>query len=210
CAAQRLTTPFITRSEKFVEDMRDYGHTYAFVPGDHEDLAADNRVIAGPSDSSKSTSRTKDSTSHAVRVEPTTSAEVEKVLPPQATVSLPIKDNSLAWIETKHVETRDFDLGTIQQAVYKSCFGEQSTKWDDISLGYVADCVRITHTFIMALLDSTCHETRVRDGLKAILLPRITEAYLKAVDTAERLLDAIHSETPWSPFLNFSNSLKKR
>lgn len=125
-------------------------------------------------------------------------------------VTEPIKENILEWIKKIHRESRGLELGTFQQSILPNSLKLQTAKWEDIALGYIGDIISIAHSFTTTLLDAICPDSRVREGLKSELLPKLIEKYLNAMEHTRLVLLIERNEPPLTQNHYFAANLDKR
>ena len=58
---------------------------------------------------------------------------------------------------------------------------KQSSKWENLALGFTSDCIVLVHSYIRDLLEGICEDNRVRYGLLSVLMDTLTERYRQAL-----------------------------
>ena len=135
--------------------------------------------------------------------------DVEDLLPETSKVAEPERRNILEWLANIHREARGFEIGTINPSLLATSMKEQSHKWQNLALGYVADVIVLTHTFIVDLLHEVCPATRVYDGIKSLLMDELASKYKRAIDHTSFLLDVELNGTPSTLNHYFNDTLQK-
>lgn len=65
------------------------------------------------------------------------------------------------WLKEVYRGARGFELGTLNSSLLEVTMKRQSRKWKSLALGYIADIVTLTHTFVIDLLRVVCPIERV-------------------------------------------------
>lgn len=92
------------------------------------------------------------------------------------------------WVEKEYKSARGFELGTIGTSLLQGMWKKQSSKWENLALGFTSDCIVLVHSYIRDLLKEICEDTRVRSGLLSVLMDMLTERYKRAIDQTHFLL----------------------
>jgi hypothetical protein len=87
---------------------------------------------------------------------------------------------------------------------------KQSSKWEDISMGFVSDAIVLVHRFITSALVSICGDRNVRDALAGKLSDELTRRYQNAITCAGFLLKVERSNTPMTMNHYFNDNLQRR
>jgi hypothetical protein len=87
---------------------------------------------------------------------------------------------------------------------------KQSSKWGDVSMGFVSDVIVLVHRFITSALQSICDDLSVRDALAAKLTDELTRRYQNAMACAEFLLKVERSDRPMTMNHYFNDNLQRR
>lgn len=93
------------------------------------------------------------------------------------------------WLEDVYKTSRGFELGTWNASLMNIVWRKQSSKWEDLALGYTSDVVAITHVYIRDLLRDICVDDRVRAGIMSAVMDQLTERYKRAIDQTQFLLE---------------------
>ena len=135
--------------------------------------------------------------------------DVEEFLPEASRVSEPHRDEIFSWLQDIYRESRGFELGSFNPILLGTILKEQSRKWQDLALGYIADIIVLTHTFVNDLLYEVCPVKRVREGIQSLLMEDLALRYKRATNHAEFLLEVNLNGTPSTLNHYFSDNLQK-
>ena len=135
--------------------------------------------------------------------------DVEEFLPEASRVSEPHRDEIFSWLQDIYRESRGFELGSFNPILLGTILKEQSRKWQDLALGYIADIIVLTHTFVNDLLYEVCPVKRVREGILSLLMEDLALRYKRATNHAEFLLEVNLNGTPSTLNHYFSDNLQK-
>ena len=211
----RLVTAAVNRSETMAEMFAKHGHTYEF-----EGLSAIDMTKVGDASSDKdSGSEEQDQESNAsdpsgqsgtssVR-EFIARTSVDDLLPSTLAVAAPKRGEVFDWLRSIYRDSRGFEIGTVNPTLLATLMKEQSRKWVDIALGYVADVIVLTHTFVSDLLQQVCPTRRVREGVLSLLMEHLCIRYKAAIKHVEFLLAVELGGTPSTLNHYFNDNLQK-
>ena len=214
----RLVTAAVSRSEDLATMFAKYGHTYQFqgrsLNEAMQDTETDSDTEADGSDASASQS---DPTSIQSSDQTSTSSVrlyqdrgvIEDLLPSTLPVAKPQRGEVLKWLQSIYLDSRGFELGTVNPTLLATIMKEQSRKWKEIALGYVADVIVLTHSFLTDLLQEICPTRRVREGILALLMDPLCDRYKRAIQHVEFLLQVELNGTPSTLNHYFNNNLQK-
>ena len=87
----------------------------------------------------------------------------------------------MEWVEKEYKSARGFELGTIGTSLLQGMWKKQSSKWENLALGFTSDCIVLVHSYIRDLLEGICEDNRVRYGLLSVLMDTLTERYRQAL-----------------------------
>jgi len=220
----RLVTAAVNRSEAMATMFANNGHTFHFqgrskidakpdedadsdmsVDGDEQDqnepslVFEDEQVSPRPSDQHI----TQGVRQHLART------TVDDLLPNTLDVAEPQRGEILDWLRSIHRDSRGFEIGTVNPTLLATIMREQSRKWEHISLGYVADVIVLTHTFVNDLLQEVCPTRRVREGILSLLMDQLCVRYKAAIKHVEFLLEVDLHGTPSTLNHYFNDNLQK-
>ena len=215
----RLVTAAVNRSESMSTMLAEKGHTYRFegqskngfkVIEDSSELIAEEAeaTSSNPPDSDGTLSGFKPSDSVSVRLYPS-HPDVEDLLPDTSKIAEPKRGEVFTWLTGIYRESRGFEIGTFNPSLLSTILKEQSQKWQDIALGYVADIIVLTHTFVNDLLSQVCPVRRVRDGIMSLLTEELAAKYKTSIKHVEFLLDINLNGTPSTLNHYFNDNLQK-
>lgn len=223
----RLVTATVNRSEAMSTMFAQYGHTYRFeghttneqVPeGDaSSDVDIDGEVVAEmnnaatspPSDEFEVSAEPPDQHSTISVRQFLHRTDVDDLLPATMTITKPRRGQIFNWLRGIYQESRGFEIGTVNPTLLALVMKEQSHKWEDIALGYVADLIVLTHSFVNDLLHEVCPVRRVRDGILSLLMDQLCERYKVAIKQVKFLLSVDLDGTPSTLNHYFNDNLQK-
>ena len=113
------------------------------------------------------------------------------------------------WLKEVYRGARGFELGTLNSSLLAVTMKCQSRKWKSLALGYIADIVTLTHTFVTDLLRVVCPVERVQLGVMSLLSDHLQEKYRLAIDHVNFLLEIELDGTPATLNHYFSENLEK-
>jgi hypothetical protein len=134
---------------------------------------------------------------------------IDDLLPNTLDVAEPQRGEILDWLRSIHRDSRGFEIGTVNPTLLATIMREQSRKWEHIALGYVADVIVLTHTFVNDLLHEVCPSRRVREGILSLLLDQLCVRYKAAIKHVEFLLEVDLHGTPSTLNHYFNDNLQK-
>ena len=218
----RLVTATVNRSETMATMFAENGHTYQFegsVRNEAKSVGdADPHVDNKSVEVRRQTSATKNDEASSessgqnrtipVRQFPDHTG-ISDQLPETEEVSQPLRDGILDWLRTIYRESRGFEIGTVNPSLLAIIMKEQSRKWEHIALGYVADIIVLTHSFVNKLLDEVCPMRRVREGIRSLLGEELSFRYKAAIEHVEFLLNVELNGTPSTLNHYFNDNLQK-
>ncbi|KYG42578.1 hypothetical protein M433DRAFT_402747 [Acidomyces richmondensis BFW] len=86
---------------------------------------------------------------------------------------------------------------------------KQSSKWINISLGYISDIVVIVHRFVMTALGLLCYHDAMKQSLFNILSDGLLCRYKVAIQHVQFLLEVERNGIPMTTNHYFSDNLEK-
>ena len=219
----RLVTATVNRSETMATMFAENGHTYRFEGSlrNEANSAGDADLHMGINsveEIMRQMSATNDDEGSGKSSGPTRTIPVRQLLdhtgisdqlPDTEEVSQPLRDGILDWLRTIYRESRGFEIGTVNPSLLAIIMKEQSRKWEHIALGYVADIIVLTHSFVNKLLDEVCPTRRVREGIRSLLGEELSVRYKAAIKHVEFLLDVELNGTPSTLNHYFNDNLQK-
>ena len=137
------------------------------------------------------------------------STVVDDHLPSTAEVAKSQRGWILGWLRRIYRESRGFEIGTVNANLLATIMRDQSRKWENIALGYVADVIVLTNTFVHDLLHEVCPVRRVRDGILELLAEQLHARYEAAIKHVEFLLAVELNGTPSTQNHYFNDNLQK-
>lgn len=93
------------------------------------------------------------------------------------------------WLHAVHKEARGFEIGTFNASLVPIMWKKQSSKWENLALGYTSDIVAISHNYICGLLQEICEDERIRSNLVSVMMDPLTGRYKRAIDQTLFLLE---------------------
>ena len=95
----------------------------------------------------------------------------------------------MEWVEKEYKSARGFELGTIGASLLQGMWKKQSSKWENLALGFTSDCIALVHCYIRDLLTEICEDHRVRSGLLSVLGDHLTTRYKLAIGQTHFILE---------------------
>ena len=187
----KLATRFVLRNEAFAKDFEKYGHCYNFYTDDQDKN--------NPKEILEVFTRTVPS-----------HPELEEILNETMSVSSTDEMDIITWLTELYKESRGFELGTFDASILAVIMRQQSSKWEDLSLGYVSDMISITHAYLVQALECICFDQNVREELMSALSEELLRRYSLTLKDAR---DAVMKERDGTLMtLNhyFNDNLEKR
>ena len=114
------------------------------------------------------------------------------------------------WIETTYKSSRGFELGTFDAALIPIIWKAQAANWEALGLGYISDVVSIVHTFISKLLNCICKDSKIKRGLKSVLLEQLRTRYQRGIAQAKFVTLVEKEGTQLTTNHYFADNLEKR
>jgi hypothetical protein len=136
--------------------------------------------------------------------------ELVDILLPQESLCYPLHGNTRNWLLQVFKDNQGFELGTFNASILATVMKKQSSKWEDISIGFVSDAIVLVHRFITSALVSICDDGNVRNALAGKLFDELTRRYQKTIACAEFLLKVEKSNTPMTMNHYFNDNLQRR
>ena len=211
----RLVTAAVNRSESMAEMFAKNGHTYEFEGLSAVDMTqvedsspemefgSKEQVQVSNAPEPLGLSRTSPVREFIVRT------SVDDLLPSTLEVAAPKRGEVFDWLRSIYRDSRGFEIGTVNTTLLATLMKEQSRKWVDIALGYVADVIVLTHTFVCDLLQQVCPTRRVREGILSLLMEQLCIRYKAAIKHVEFLLVVELGGTPSTLNHYFNDNLQK-
>ncbi|KAL8693662.1 MAG: hypothetical protein Q9218_001572 [Villophora microphyllina] len=194
-----LATAVIDRNEKLSNDIRDHGHTMEFKAEVVDVPSWESVTGTAPFDIAPPVEM------HATRYH-WTSDELDDLLSDEQ-MPTASKNDIMQWLGKLYKGSRGFELGTFNASLVPIMFQKQSSKWNNLALGYTSDIVSITHNYISALLEEICGDDRTRAGLMSAMMDKLVERYKRAIDQTCFILEVEHD--PWTNNHYFADNLEK-
>jgi hypothetical protein len=210
----RIAPNAMARTMVFETDMARYGHTYIFSGGDTTRLSMSETLGVGrkreittrPDDQLPSMS---DVVGFEVRKEHDHS-DVTEILQPQELLDKPNDGDIESWLRAVYETSRGFELGTFDASILATTMKKQSSKWIDISLGYVSDVIVLVHRFVTTAITAIVPDDLMACSLLDILQDRLQQQYKRAIEQVKFLLHIELSGTPLTTNHYFNDNLEKR
>jgi hypothetical protein len=136
--------------------------------------------------------------------------ELVDILLPQESLCYPLHGETKDWLFQVFKDNQGFELGTFNASILATVMKKQSSKWEDISMGFVSDAIVLVHRFITSALVSICDDDNVCDALAGKLSDELTGRYQKAITSAGFLLKVEKSNTPMIMNHYFNDNLQRR
>ncbi|KAL3486484.1 P-loop containing nucleoside triphosphate hydrolase protein [Aspergillus germanicus] len=184
----RLATTVLTSNEQFQYDMIRFGHVYAFQPNETE-FSGQHQLT-----DQSGTSNAQQETQLCTR-KIDTHLEVNDILFESKVFSEPDREDILRWLEDEYNGLRAFELGTLNTYVVPHAMKKQSSRWEQIALGYISAIIAAVSMFMVDILTDLCPNPRVSHGLMAIISDELYAHYQKAIDHTRFLVDNERSDT---------------
>jgi hypothetical protein len=198
----------------FETDMARYGHTYIFSGGDTTRLSTSETLGVG--EKIEFTTRLEDQLTpmsdvvgFEVRKEHDHS-DVTEILQPQELLDKPNDGDIESWLQAVYENSRGFELGTFDASILATTMKKQSSKWINISLGYVSDVIVLVHRFITTAITAIVPDDLMACSLLDILQDRLQQQYKRAIEQVKFLLHIELSGTPLTTNHYFNDNLEKR
>ena len=214
----RLVTAAVSRSETLAAMFAKYGHTYQYQGQsrgeemEDTDTTSDTEIDGSDASASQNDPpaiQPSDQTStSSVRLYPDL-AVIGDLLPRTLRVAKPQREEVLNWLQSIYLDSRGYEIGTFNPTLLATIMKEQSRKWKEIALGYVADVIVLTHSFLTDLLQEVCPPLRVREGILALLMDPLCDRYKRAIQHVKFLLEVELNGTPSTLNHYFNDNLQK-
>ena len=117
-------------------------------------------------------------------------------------------EDTMDWIHTMYMESRNMDLGTFGGNVFSMAFKKQSTKWGDMTRSYLGKAILIVHQFIADALDMACPDTRAKEMIWSAIVDDVLTRYRAALDQAMLLVQVEREKRPYTLNKEFSERLQ--
>jgi hypothetical protein len=185
----------MSRMKIFSDEMAKYGESYSFNCNDSDIAPA---FVEDPDEETFDIRKEDDA------------EELVDILHPQESLDYPLHGGTKDWLLQVFKGNRGFELGTFNALILATVMKKQSSKWEDISMGFVSDAIVLVHRFITSALVSVCDDRNVRDALVSKLSDELTRRYQNAIACAKLLLKVEKSNTPLTMNHYFNDSLQQR
>ena len=221
----RLVTTAVNRSEAMSTMFAKDGHTYHFadeaklaedggsdLDADEEDQAELAEDDASEMDDDEDQAEADTPLDQSVRMSVRQylgRTAIDDLLPNTSDVAKPQRGKTFNWLRGVYRDSRGYEIGTVNPTLLASIMKEQARKWEDIALGYVADVIVLTHTFINDLLYELCPTRRVREGVLSLLMDQLCTKYKAAIEHVVFLLAVDLDGTPSTLNHYFNDNLQK-
>lgn len=134
------------------------------------------------------------------------SEDLEDILFKDYIVAAPEK-GIMEWLEKVYKNSRGFEMGTFHSSLMQIMWKKQSSKWENLALGFTSDMVSITHTYICDLLKEICADDRLRANLLSVMMDKLVERYKRAIDQTHFILQV--ERNPLTVNHYFADNLEK-
>lgn len=220
-SALRLTPAVILRMKAFSDDMARYGETYSFLPpaGDSWTSSDDSSASSAPPDATVALSEDAEPKPKKAKTFPLDASfdtrkqddleELQEVLYPQISCKAPKRGEIKGWLLQVFQGNRGFELGTFNSSILATVMKKQSSKWMDISLGFVSDIIVMVHRFITTALASICSDDEIHRSLANSLFDDLIQRYQKALESTKFILEVENGDTPMTLNHYFNDNLQK-
>jgi hypothetical protein len=185
----------ISGMKMFSDELAKYGESYSFSSTDGDSAAAS----LDDYDAKTFVIRKKDDPE-----------DIVDILHPQESLACPLHGATKDWLLQVFKGNQGFELGTFNASILATVMKKQSSKWEDISMGFVSDAIVLVHRFITSALQSICDDRSVRDALAGKLTDELTRRYQNAMACAGFLLKLERSDTPMTMNHYFNDNLQRR
>jgi hypothetical protein len=185
----------MSRMKIFSHEMAEYGEAYSFschdsgIPPSFEDDANEETFGVGKEDDPE---------------------DLMDMLHPHENVLYPLHGATKDWLLQVYQNNQGFELGTFNASILATVMKRQSSKWGNISMGFVSDAIVLVHRFISSALSAVCDDRNVRDALADKLSDELTRRHRNAIACAGFLLKVEKSNTPMTLNHYFNNNLQRR
>lgn len=136
--------------------------------------------------------------------------DVTEILQPQELLDRPNDGDIESWLWEVYETSRGFELGTFDASILATTMKKQSSKWIDISLGYVSDVIVLVHRFITTAITAIVSDDLMACSLLDILQDQLQHQYKRAIEQVNFLLQIELSGTPLTTNHYFNDNLEKR
>jgi hypothetical protein len=191
----RIAPAVMSRMKIFSDDMAKYGESYSFNCNND---GIPVTFVDNPNENTFDIRKEEDP------------EELVDILHPQQSLCYPLHRETKDWILQVFKDNQGFELGTFNASILTTVMKKQSSKWEDISMGFVSDVIVLVHRFITSALVSICDDRNVRDALAGKLSDTLTRRYQDAIACARFLLKVEKSNTPMTMNHYFNDSLQRR
>ncbi|KAI2478279.1 Interferon-induced GTP-binding protein mx2 [Pyrenophora tritici-repentis] len=188
----------MSRMKIFSDEMAKYGESYSFKCNDGDIAPV---FVEDPDEDS-------DEETFDFRKEDDPEGLVD-VLHLQESLCYPLHGETKDWLLQVFKDNQGFELGTFNALILATVMKKQSSKWEDISMGFVSDAIVLVHRFITSALVSICDDRNVREALVGKLSDELTRRYQNAIASAGFLLKVEKSNTPMTMNHYFNDNLQR-
>ncbi|KAA8623853.1 Interferon-induced GTP-binding protein mx2 [Pyrenophora tritici-repentis] len=175
----------MSRMKIFSDEMAKYGESYSFKCNDGDIAPV---FVEDPDEDS-------DEETFYIRKEDDPEGLVD-ILHPQESLCYPLHGETKDWLLQVLKDNQGFELGTFNASILAIVIKKQSSKWEDISMGFVSDAIVLVHRFITSALVSIYDDRNVCEVLVGKLSDELTRRYQNAIASARFLLNVEKSNTP--------------
>ncbi|CAK4033018.1 interferon-induced GTP-binding mx2 [Lecanosticta acicola] len=191
----RVSPAVMARMKTFSDDMWTYGHMYSFLGKDQEEQGS--AVLDAAEQKEYSVRKQEDL------------EELPNIQCLDMTLSYPKAGGIKRWLRDVFESNRGFELGTFNASILATVMKKQSSKWEDISTGFVSDVVVLVHKFVHTALTSICADGEICRALLNTLFDNLVQRYQKALDSAKFLVEVENGDTPMTLNHYFNDNLQK-
>lgn len=209
----RIAPAVSSRFTYFDKAMAQYGHEYLFSLGQvRTPEPSQDGEWSAIEDTEDSNDDSLSATTHHAKTrlesEGSEVDDIADILEPEHVIGAPKSDSIESWLRQLYESSRGFELGTFDATILATTMKKQSSKWTNISLGYVSDIVVIVHRFICKALDVTCLDEAMKTALMSVLFDGLHCRYQKAIEHVKSLLEIERNGTPLTTNHYINDSLE--
>ncbi|KAI9152099.1 Repressible high-affinity phosphate permease [Paramyrothecium foliicola] len=192
-AELKLITRIRELNEAFSETMRTEGHEMNFAEQEQDPASAGeyngthNQHTAAQkvSDNARNNLYTC-GLSFAIPLE--REFEVEDILCDAVVLNETSDIDLLNYIESEHMSSRGYEIGTFYSQLLRSIFKSQARRWEEITLGHISNAILVVHHFVSGILEVSCPNQAILENLRCFLLDELIGRYKTAMQQGQFLL----------------------
>ncbi|KAK2000118.1 dynamin family protein [Colletotrichum falcatum] len=114
--------------------------------------------------------------------------ELDAVLSEACKCAAPRDDDIMKHLKQLYLESRGFEMGTVNNHLLPTAFKEQSKKWESITLAHVSNVILVVHHFIYGVIKQACGDGPVLEALWSSIVEDLTKRYQMAMQQARLLI----------------------